>query len=293
VPIGETFALAAASCWAVGSVLFARIGKTVSPAAMNLMKCLTAATLLAVARLALSSSIAPLAVTASSALLLALSAVVGLTVGDTAYFEAMARIGVPRAILLLSAAPVFATVGGALLLDERVTARTIAGIAVTLTGIGLAVTSRDDRASTAADERPRDDLRAGVGYGLLAALCQAAGQLVVSPRDGRRNRPARSSRGSRGHRRSRPRRERAALRSRAAVVPRDRRRPRVGEDRRRIDHRNVRWHLDGADRPRPARRRRASRRRCSRRAPFSRFRSRTSPGTSACVRGASSRRSSP
>jgi drug/metabolite transporter (DMT)-like permease len=178
VPIGETFALAAASCWAVGSVLFARIGKTVSPAAMNLMKCLTAATLLAVARLALSSSIAPLAVTASSALLLALSAVVGLTVGDTAYFEAMARIGVPRAILLLSAAPVFATVGGALLLDERVTARTIAGIAVTLTGIGLAVTSRDDRASTAADERPRDDLRAGVGYGLLAALCQAAGSLL-------------------------------------------------------------------------------------------------------------------
>jgi uncharacterized membrane protein len=30
--------------WAIGSVLFSRIGKTVSPAAMNLMKCLTAAT---------------------------------------------------------------------------------------------------------------------------------------------------------------------------------------------------------------------------------------------------------
>ncbi len=179
MPIGESFALAAALCWAIGSVLFSRIGRTVSPAAMNLMKCLTAATLLLVARVALSSSITPLHVTSTSALLLAASAVIGLTVGDTAYFEAMARIGVPRAILLLSAAPVFATIGGALLLDERVTPRTIAGIAVTLAGIGLAVTSRDERdATTDESDRPRDELRAGVGYGLLAALCQAAGSLL-------------------------------------------------------------------------------------------------------------------
>jgi drug/metabolite transporter (DMT)-like permease len=183
VPIGESFALAAALCWAIGSVLFARIGKAVSPAAMNLMKCLTAATLLSIARVALSSSIAPLHLTPRSTLLLASSAVIGLSVGDTAYFSSMVRIGPSRAILLLSAAPVFATIGGVLLLGERVTARTAIAIAVTLAGIALAVTSRDagdDLATEGASAKSNGAIRRrnGVAFGLLAALCQAGGSLL-------------------------------------------------------------------------------------------------------------------
>ncbi|MFO0560929.1 MAG: DMT family transporter [Polyangiales bacterium] len=180
MPIGETFALAAALCWAIGSVLFSRIGKTVSPAAMNLMKCLTAATLLTLARIALAASTTPLHLTARSSLLLATSAVIGLTIGDTAYFAAMVRIGAPRAVLLLSAAPVFATVGGALL-GETLSLRTALAIALTLAGIALAVTSRDDERDAhplADDTVDRRTQRSGVAFGLLAALCQAAGSLL-------------------------------------------------------------------------------------------------------------------
>ncbi len=177
MPVGELFALAAALCWAIGSLLFARIGKTVSPAAMNAMKCLTAATLLTIARVTLSSSVAPLNVPTRAALWLAASAVVGLTIGDTAYFKAIVSIGVPRAILLLSAAPVFATIGGALFLDERVTARSIAGITITLSAIALAVTSGEEREGAQVESSAREQ-RAGIAFGLLAALCQAAGSLM-------------------------------------------------------------------------------------------------------------------
>jgi drug/metabolite transporter (DMT)-like permease len=183
VPIGETFALAAALCWAIGSVLFSRIGKTVSPAAMNMMKCLTAATLLSVARLALSSSLGPVRLSPRPALLLALSAVIGLTVGDTAYFASMERIGVPRAILLLSAAPVFATIGGAMVLGEPLDARTLLTIALTLAGIALAITSREapDSATDLEDSDGPDAQRRrrhGVAFGVLAALCEAGGSVL-------------------------------------------------------------------------------------------------------------------
>jgi drug/metabolite transporter (DMT)-like permease len=182
VPIGECFALAAALCWAIGSVLFSRIGRAVSPPAMNLVKCLTAATLLTASRIALSPSLGPVRITSGSAGLLALSAVIGLTVGDTAYFASMARIGVPRAILLLSSAPVFAAIGGAWLLGEALTARTAAGITVTLAGIAIAVTRREGAPD--GDDRADHDLGAararhhGVAFGLLAGLCQAGGSLL-------------------------------------------------------------------------------------------------------------------
>jgi drug/metabolite transporter (DMT)-like permease len=191
VPIGESFALTAALCWAIGSVLFSRIGRTVSPAAMNLVKCLSAATLLTLARVALSPSLGPVRLTRGSAGLLAMSAVIGLTVGDTAYFASMVRIGAPRAILLLSSAPVFAAIGGALLLGEALTARTAAAIGLTLAGIALAVTSRPDRTSEPVDahrdthgDRGSTDAagprvrRHGVAFGLLAGLCQAGGSLL-------------------------------------------------------------------------------------------------------------------
>lgn len=142
MPIGEIFALVAAASWAVGSLLFARIGTRVAPGAMNLGKCVAAAVVLSLARAALSKELGPIAWPAEAALLLAASGLVGLTIGDTAYFGALVALGVPRAILLLSAAPVFATLGGVALLGEHVGGREALGIGLTLGGIALVVAGR-------------------------------------------------------------------------------------------------------------------------------------------------------
>jgi drug/metabolite transporter (DMT)-like permease len=181
VPVGELSALAAAASWAVGSLLFAGIGRKVSPGAMNLGKCCAAAILLSLACLALAPSAGPAAWPLSAALLLALSGVVGLTMGDTAYFGAIVTLGVPRAILLLSASPVFAALGGALFLDERVGGREVLGIGLTLAGIALVVTGRlaaPPGVSASSPEAGRDRVRRGVALGLVAAFGQAAGSLL-------------------------------------------------------------------------------------------------------------------
>ena len=168
---GELAALAAALTWAIGSLLFARIGRTVPPGAMNLGKLVAAGGLLALTHLLISSkAFVPAGVPSSALMLLALSGIAGLTIGDTAYFGAIVALGVPRAILLLSSAPVFAAVFGWVWLGERLDLRAVSGIALTLSGIGLVVLRPrvlDERVSSR-----------GLALGVVAALGQASGSVL-------------------------------------------------------------------------------------------------------------------
>ncbi len=184
-PIGALAALSAAAMWAIGSTLFSRIGRDVSPFTMNLGKCLSAGGLLGLTYCVLNGP----HVSAGSAALawLAASAIVGLTIGDTAYFHAIVRLGVPRAILLLSSAPVFAAIGAAVFMNEPLGARSASGIGVTLAGIAITVSasggpkpSRSEPALASDEASPSKGVRVvpGMLFGLVAGLGQAAGSLL-------------------------------------------------------------------------------------------------------------------
>ncbi|MFT3767642.1 MAG: DMT family transporter [Minicystis sp.] len=178
--IGEASAIGAAVCWAVGSHLFGRIGRDVPPGAMNLGKCASALVMFAAAGLVMTGRLVPSPPAATLPWLVG-SGVVGLAIGDSAYFGAMALIGVRRALLLLSTAPVFAAVGGALFLGEALGRREIAAIAAVLLGVGVVVNEQDGSAKSPAAgglaSSPRVSL-AGVLYGGVAGLSQAVGSLM-------------------------------------------------------------------------------------------------------------------
>lgn len=168
--MGELAAVVAAIAWAFGSLLFARIGRDgVPPGAMNLGKLLIAGSLLALTALALTGHVVPLGAPTSALVLLTLSGFAGLSLGDTAYFSAIVTLGVPRAILLLSSAPVFAALGGYLWLGERLDVRALTGMALVFGGITLVVVRRDAPGTSSAR---------GILYGFVAALGQAAGSLL-------------------------------------------------------------------------------------------------------------------
>lgn len=168
--MGELYAVAAAITWAFGSLLFARIGRDgVPPGAMNLGKLIVAGALLSLTALALTGHVVPLHAPASALLLLTLSGLAGLSIGDTAYFSAIVALGVPRAILLLSSAPVFAALGGFLWLGETLDARSLLGMALVFGGITLVVVRPD---------APGESSTRGIVFGVIAALGQAAGSLL-------------------------------------------------------------------------------------------------------------------
>jgi len=170
--IGEIAGVCAAATWAVGSLLFARIGKGVSAPAMNLGKCFLAGGLLSLTALALGEWTGALEPRGLG--LLAASGFVGLSLGDTAYFAAIQRIGPGRAIVIQSAAPVFATLGAFVWLRELPLPLELAGVALTVAGVG---TVASDRA--AAGEGAGGSARLGLVFGLIGALGQAVGSVLT------------------------------------------------------------------------------------------------------------------
>jgi drug/metabolite transporter (DMT)-like permease len=174
--ISSLCAVLASIAWAIGSLLFGRIGTAgsgraaVPPGAMNLGKLVTAGSLLVLTSLVITGRAFPFGAPTTAIVLLALSGVAGLTIGDTAYFGAIVTLGVPRAILLLSSAPVFAALGGWLWLGERLDTRALFGMALVFAGIVLVVTRRE--------AGPARKIGFGVFLGIVAALGQAAGSLL-------------------------------------------------------------------------------------------------------------------
>jgi drug/metabolite transporter (DMT)-like permease len=165
------FALAAAASWAVGSLFFGVLGRRVSPSALNFTKCATAAAMLGLT-LGLRQN-GNLEAPVHAWALIAASAIAGLTIGDTAYFHAIRHLGVGRAILLGSTAPLFATFGGIVAFGEHVGLRELAGMALTAVGV-LAVLGRPSEEAHAGS-----DLKLGVLLGLGAAIMQAVGTMLA------------------------------------------------------------------------------------------------------------------
>jgi len=153
--------------------VWGRLGAEVAPATLNLVKTGLAFLMLAVVLAVLEGAPWPTVVDTGDLALLAGSGLVGLTVGDTAWFGALTRIGVRRSMLVASLVPVLTALGAWPLLDERPTAAMVIGIALTLAGVSMVVLHRP------ADDAGRRRLLSGVALAWTYVVCQSAGNLMV------------------------------------------------------------------------------------------------------------------
>ena len=100
---GEIAALSAAAVWAIASVVYGRVGETIPPLRLNLLKGIIAIAFLIVT-IFLVGDIYP-ALPTHSLILLSLSGVIGIGVGDTIFFTAINSLGARRTLLLGTLAP--------------------------------------------------------------------------------------------------------------------------------------------------------------------------------------------
>jgi len=113
---------------------------------------------------------------------LALSGLIGIVAGDTAIYAAMARIGPRRTGLLYATNAPIAAILGFLILDERLSAVKLAGMAAVIGGVWLAIAYRDGlNAASDRWEEIKGPPVVGIAFGLLGALGQAAAALIVRP----------------------------------------------------------------------------------------------------------------
>jgi drug/metabolite transporter (DMT)-like permease len=107
-------------------------------------------------------------------ILLALSGVVGLTLGDQALFISFADIGPRLAMLIMAGAPIFAVLFGWLALGETLSGVAWLGILLTVGGIVWVLLQKPDHGTTSrSPHRTR-----GIVLAFVAAACQAAGLLL-------------------------------------------------------------------------------------------------------------------
>lgn len=173
--LGELVAALTAVLWAFTSLSFAGASRRVGSQAVNRLRLLLATPFLGLAHLLLQGEILPSGVSLERMAWLALSALIGLVIGDSLLFYAYIQIGPRLAMLVMATVPVLSTLLGWIALGERLSAIELIAIIITVGAIGWVVLERQP-----VDENDRT-LTSGWGIlsGLGAAFSQALG-LVLS-----------------------------------------------------------------------------------------------------------------
>lgn len=177
MPIHELAALGAAACWALTGSLVTGAVRVVGPFWFNLLRHIFVIVML-------SGVVAVFGARGllddRQAIILIVSGVVGIFVGDTLNFAAVGRLGARRAGALFALNAPMAAILGWLVLDEVLDPQSVAGIAITVAGVAIAIVGRP-AANAHRFEQTEGVIATGILFGLLAALMQALGSLIARP----------------------------------------------------------------------------------------------------------------
>jgi drug/metabolite transporter (DMT)-like permease len=167
--IGEIAALATALTWAISVIFFRQLGGIFTPLNLNLWKGIISIACLGVSLFFMSAAIPE----TKDLLWLLLSGVIGIGVGDTAFFAALNRMGERSTLLVAETlAPVFTALLAVVWISEVLTVIQWLAIAVILLGIDIVLGAR---------KRKHKELHfslSGLSFAALAALCQAVGAVI-------------------------------------------------------------------------------------------------------------------
>jgi drug/metabolite transporter (DMT)-like permease len=184
--MGELAALAAAAVWAFASILWTRLGERTEAVVLNLLKCAVATVMLSATLLVLEGSAWPAGIAPMDLFWLTMSGLVGLSIGDSAYFHALTRIGPRRALLMWAMAPAVSALLAWPVLGEPIHLRMVVGMVLTLGGVVWVVLERQrpkqpGPGADGAANRPGFTRRELTGFAFAAvALCgQGSANVLV------------------------------------------------------------------------------------------------------------------
>ncbi len=167
---GVAAAAGTAICWAMTAVFFSAASRRIGQLHVNKIRLLLALVLLAAACAVFG---AYQAVPAPQLVLLSLSGVVGLALGDAALFSALRIIGPRRGSLIMSLSPGFAAVLMLPLLDETLSWAGVVGMLLTVGGIAWVVLERGQPGEI------EGNAAVGVALGVLGAVGQSVGLILA------------------------------------------------------------------------------------------------------------------
>ncbi len=175
---GELAALGTAVCWTFTALWFTAASRRVGALPVNLLRMPVAFAWLAAWGLVTRGHALPSDASAHAWTWLTASALAGFALGDLCLFRAFVLIGPRLASLVMATAPAFTAVIGWLVLDERLEALAILGIALTVSGLMIAIRERTAAPTTSPAKEVGVRAR-GLVLALLGALGQALGLVLA------------------------------------------------------------------------------------------------------------------
>lgn len=161
-------------------MLFQQVGQQMSAAAMNLFKGIVAIVCLVVILIPYGFADIP----RDDFLLLALSGLVGICLGDTFYFLTIKCMGSRLALLVGALIPVFTAIIAILLLNERIAFNAGIGLVMTVAGVAYVLWDRSESATTSVSTH----WVKGIVFGFLFVLTNA--MAIIFTKVGVENIPA-------------------------------------------------------------------------------------------------------
>jgi drug/metabolite transporter (DMT)-like permease len=172
--VGAIAALGSAVAWAVTSLLARSLMSELGSVGINAIRSTIGGVLLVVWVVATAGAGVFTTISLSAWILLGLSIVTAIALGDTVFFESTRALGVGRAMTISTTYPLGAAAIAAVFLDEPVTVAIAVGSLVTLAGLVIIVAPWAERA-------PEERFWLGVGAAALASLAWAVSTVLVKP----------------------------------------------------------------------------------------------------------------
>lgn len=173
--LGAACALASAFTWAVTSLLVRTVSPPLNSVTVSAVRSLLGGGLLLTWVLVTGGVGRLAAIGETNFLLLAVSIVLAIALGDVMFFESARFLGLARAMTVSMVYPLMSAGFAAIFLGEPLTARVGIGSVVTLTGLGLIVLARNG-------ERVSEGrLGVGLAAAFTAAVAWAASLLLLKP----------------------------------------------------------------------------------------------------------------
>ncbi len=167
--IGEIAAIVTAFLWALSVVFFRQLGHAFSPLSLNFWKGIISIVGLIVVVFFMGNQLPNL----NHTLWLLISGVIGIGVGDTAFFAALNRMGERGTLLLAETlAPIFTALLAIVWISEWLSVTQWIAIGVILIGVDIVVRVKKGR------QKNIHFTFSGFSFAALAAFCQAAGAVI-------------------------------------------------------------------------------------------------------------------
>lgn len=171
--LGALAALGSAIAWAVTSLLARTLMAELGSVGVNAVRSTIGGVILVSWVLVTAGAGVFTAISASAWVLLTLSIVVAIALGDTVFFESTRRVGLAPALTISMTYPLVATLFATAFLAEPVTARLLVGAVLTLSGLAMIVAARG---GAAADGR---QWWLGFGCAIVASLSWAVSAILL------------------------------------------------------------------------------------------------------------------